>query len=114
MTKLYSALLYANTAATAEGEPASVGATLISLLPFALVLVVFYFVLIRPQRKKDKADEEMRNNLSVGDVVTTRGGIIGKVSKIKDDQLTIEPGKDGPTMTIARWAVAMKEEKISD
>ena len=48
-----------------------------------LIIVVFYFILIRPQRKRDKTDESMRNNLEVGDVVTTRGGIVGKITNIR-------------------------------
>lgn len=87
---------------------------IIQFLPFILVIVVFYFILIRPQRKRDKADEEMRNNLAVGDVVTTRGGIVGKVTNIKDDEITISTGSDGVKIRVMRWAVARKEEKISD
>lgn len=109
--KFFPALLFAPTA---TGEAASTGDMLISVLPFVLVIVVFYFVLIRPQKKKDKADQEMRDSLKVGDVVTTRGGIIGKITNIKDQQLTISTGADSIKIRVERWAVLSKEQTVSD
>jgi preprotein translocase subunit YajC len=111
--KLFPALMYA-ASGTATGEAPSMTETLISLLPFVLVIIVFYFVLIRPQKKRDKADQEMRNNLKVGDIVTTRGGIIGKITNIKDQQLTIQTGADSVKIRVERWAVLSKEETVSD
>ena len=98
----------------AAGQEMSTADLLLQLLPFVLIIVVFYFILIRPQRKRDKEDESMRNNLEVGDVVTTRGGIVGKITNIKDDQLTLQTGSDSVKIRVMRWAVAKKEEKISD
>jgi len=112
MKFLLPALLMAPT--TATGEAPSMTESLISLLPFALVIVVFYFMLIRPQKKRDKADQEMRDNLKVGDVVTTRGGIVGKITNIKDQQLTLQTGSDSVKIRIERWAVLSKEETVSD
>lgn len=109
--KFFPAILMAPTA---TGEAASTGDMLISLLPFVLVIVVFYFVLIRPQKKRDKAEQEMRDALKVGDVVTTRGGIVGKITNIKDQQITISTGADGIKIRIERWAVLSKEETVSD
>ena len=100
--------------AAAAGQELTTMDMVVQFLPFVLVIVVFYFILIRPQRKRDKADEEMRNNLAVGDVVTTRGGIVGKVTNIKDDEITIQTGSDAVKIRVMRWAVARKEEKISD
>ena len=111
--RLFPALLFASTS-TATGEAPTMTETLFSLLPFVLVIVVFYFVLIRPQKKKDKADQEMRNNLKVGDIITTRGGIIGKITNIKDQQLTVQTGADSVKIRIERWAVLSKEEAVSD
>lgn len=68
-------------------------------------LGAFYFLLIRPQQKKEKKIREMRNNLKVGDEVITIGGIYGKITKIKDDVLTIEVGSDKTKFNITRWAV---------
>lgn len=56
----------------------------------------------------------MRNNLKVGDIVTTRGGIIGKITNIKDQQLTIQTGADSVKIRVERWAVLSKEETVSD
>jgi preprotein translocase subunit YajC len=64
------------------------------LLPFILLIAVFYFMIIRPQRKRDKQTREMLANLKVGDNITTIGGICGKIVRIRDDVLTIEVGAD--------------------
>lgn len=74
------------------------------LLPIAF-LAIFYFLLIRPQRKKEKKVNEMRGNLKVGDEIITIGGILGKISKIKDDTLTIEVGADKTKFIIKKWAI---------
>ncbi|EOD00669.1 preprotein translocase subunit YajC [Caldisalinibacter kiritimatiensis] len=74
------------------------------LIPI-LFLVIFYFIVIRPQQKKDKKIREMRNNLKVGDEIVTIGGIHGKITKIKDDIITIEVGADKTKFTISKWAV---------
>ena len=60
----------------------------------AVVAVVFYFFIIRPQKKQEKEATDMRNNLSVGDEITTIGGIIGKVVSIKEETMIIETGRD--------------------
>ncbi|MFW5649404.1 MAG: preprotein translocase subunit YajC [Candidatus Alkaliphilus sp. MAG34] len=69
------------------------------------VLVVFYFILIRPQQKKGKEIREMRNSLKVGDEIITIGGIYGKIIKIKDDIITIEVGSDKTKLPTTRWAI---------
>lgn len=68
------------------------GATdpLISFLPLILIFVVFYFLLIRPQNKRQKEHREMVANLAVGDEVVTAGGVLGKVTEIKDQFVQIE------------------------
>lgn len=76
-----------------------------SLLLPILFLVIFYFLVIRPQQKKDKKIKEMRNKLKVGDEIITIGGIHGKIVKIKDDVLTVEVGADKTKFNITRWAV---------
>lgn len=69
------------------------------------VLVVFYFILIRPQQKKGKEVREMRSSLKVGDEIITIGGIYGKIIKIKDDIITIEVGTDKTKLSTTRWAI---------
>ena len=76
------------------------------ILMFVVLIVVFYFFLIRPENKKKKKLEDMRNQLSVGDEITTIGGIIGKIVSIKDDTITFETGEDRVRMQVAKWAIS--------
>ncbi len=107
-----------DAAAAAEGTEEAMqmnpAASLISmLLPMALMIAVFYFLLIRPQRKKDKKVKEMLAALKKGDRVTTIGGIYGTIMNIKDETITLAVGQSGqaPTeMTVARWAIRNVEE----
>ena len=107
----------AQTTATTDAAAAtemSAGATFIAyalqLLPMILVFVVFYFVLIRPQRKKDKEAKAMLDNLKVGDRICTIGGIYGTIVKIKDDVLTVEVGEQKTQLVFARWAIRNVEQ----
>ena len=107
----------AQTTATTDAAAAtemSAGATFIAyavqLVPMILVFVVFYFVLIRPQRKKDKEAKAMLDNLKVGDRICTIGGIYGTIVKIKDDVLTVEVGEQKTQMVFARWAIRNVEQ----
>lgn len=88
---------------------------LTTVVPFVLIIVVFYFFLIRPQKKQQKEAEKMRNSISVGDKITTIGGIVGTVRQIKDDGelYVIETGADNDKITIHKWAVQTKDT-ISD
>ena len=64
---------------------------LMSLLPFVLIFVIMYFLILRPQQKRVKTHAEMVKNVRRGDTVVTNGGLIGKVTKvIDDDQIEIE------------------------
>ena len=87
---------------------------LTTLLPFVVLIVVFYFLLIRPENKKKKALNEMRDSLSVGDEVTTIGGIVGKVVHIKDDLVTIETSEDRVRMQLTRWAISTKGTQTTE
>ncbi|MBQ3226578.1 MAG: preprotein translocase subunit YajC [Clostridia bacterium] len=80
---------------------------LVSLLPMLILIVVFYFILIRPQRKRDKENKNMLANLKVGDNIITIGGIVGTITKIKDEKIVIETGTrtEKQPMTMERWAV---------
>ena len=105
----------ATAAATGEAVPemSPMAAILQLVLPLVLMGVVFYLMLIRPQRKKDKKVKEMLDNLKSGDRVTTIGGIYGTIMNIKDETITLAVGqKNGaPTeMTVARWAIRQVEE----
>ena len=85
-------------------------ALVVSLAPMLLIFVVFWFMLIRPQRKKDKQVKEMLNNLKAGDRICTIGGIYGTITGIKDDTITLSVGRDNLTMVVARWAIRSVEE----
>ncbi len=110
--------LLADAAATAEttGEAVemSTGATIIyyavQFVPLILIFVIFYFMLIRPQRKKDKEAKKMLESLKVGDRICTIGGIYGTIVRIKDDVLTIEVGEQKTQLVFARWAVRNVEQ----
>ena len=78
---------------------------LVQFLPMILIFVVFYFMLIRPQRKKDKEAKQMLDGLKIGDRICTIGGIYGTITRIKDDVLTVEVGEAKTQMVFARWAV---------
>ena len=77
-----------------------------SMLPFLLVLVVMYFLIIRPQKKKDKQMQDMRSSVEIGDSVTTIGGIVGIVVSIKEDTLVVETGTDRSKIRFKRWAIS--------
>jgi len=114
MTGILNSLPLALTGAGTASEGGDMMLLLSQVLPFVIMIVVFYFLLIRPQRKKEKQENEMRKNLEVGDEVTTRGGIVGRVCNIKDDLITIESGANKVRITVQRWAIGQKETKISD
>ena len=111
MNKLMNLLADATATGAAEvaAEEMSTGAMIIyyavQFLPMILIFVIFYFMLIRPQRKKDKEATQMLENLKVGDRICTIGGIYGTIVRIKDQVLTIEVGEQKTQMMIARWAV---------
>lgn len=94
---------------TAAGGTGMAG-MLPTLLMLALMVVIFYFLLIRPQKKKEKQTKEMIAALGVGDTITTIGGIVGKITKLRDEELYIATGMVGnpnerSTMRITKWAV---------
>lgn len=91
----------------AAGAPEGGGMAvmLVQLLPLVLIFVVFYFLLIRPQKKRDKEVQKMRSQLEVGDEIVTAGGIIGIVVSLKDDTLVLETGSDRSKVRIMRWAI---------
>ena len=103
MTSVYQLLTTATDTASGNGDILS---SVISYAPILVVIIAFYFVLIRPQQNKDKEDKAMRENLDIGDEIVTAGGIIGRIVSIKDDTLVIETGSDRSKVRIAKWAVS--------
>lgn len=76
-------------------EGAAPGGGLMGLLPLVLMFVIFYFLLIRPQNNRMKKHREMIANIKKGDKVITQGGIIGRVFKLTDEEVTIDTGEGG-------------------
>jgi len=88
------------TASTAAGGGGSM------ILMIVLMFAVFYFFIIRPENKKKKKTEEMRSSLSLGDEITTIGGITGKLVQITEDTVTFETGEDRVRIQIKKWAIS--------
>ncbi len=88
-----------------------------SIFPLILIVVMFvamYFFMIRPQKKQERQINEMRNNLQVGDEITTIGGIIGKIVSIKEETVMIETGHDRTKIRILKSAVRNVDVKAED
>ncbi|MBQ1689990.1 MAG: preprotein translocase subunit YajC [Anaerovoracaceae bacterium] len=80
--------------------------TAAQFLPLVALIAIMYFLMIRPQRKKDKQINEMRKSLMVGDEIVTIGGIYGKIVKTKDETIVIQTGADRVRLEMARWSVS--------
>lgn len=93
------------TTTTTTGDTAAAGGGSM-IVVMVVMLVVFYFFLIRPENKKKKQLEEMRNSLSVGDDITTIGGIVGKVVAVKENYIVFETGEDRVRMQVTKWAIS--------
>ncbi len=87
---------------------------LVQIVPIVLLVAVFYFLMIRPQKKRDKAEKEMRNSITIGDEISTIGGIIGRVVSIKDDVFVIESSNDRTKIRLHRWAIRGKEQVAAE
>lgn len=82
------------------------GGGLITMLPILLILPVMYFLMIRPQQKRQKQWQEMLGSIKSGDRITTAGGIRGTILSIKDDVVIVKVAPDGIKMEIAKSAIA--------
>lgn len=81
----------------------------LSFLPLILVIVLFYFLLIRPQRKREKQDKLMRDSIATGDHICTIGGIVGRVVQVNDDEIVLETS--GSTrIRFNKWAIRNRIE----
>lgn len=97
-----NAILLAAEATEAKGGMGIVGI----IIMYALIFGAMYFFMIRPQKKKQKEEKKMRENLQVGDEIVTIGGIYGRVIALKEDTIVIESKSDHSKITIARWALS--------
>ncbi len=94
-------------AAEGAAEGAGTGRGIMSFLPFILIIVVLWFLMIMPQRKRQKETKKMLEQLSPKDKVVTIGGVIGTVVKVKSDSIVLKLGKD-TEMEVRKNAVASK------
>lgn len=88
---------------TNAGGAAGSGSFLIMIV---VMLALMYFMMIRPENKRKKQAEEMRNSLKKGDQITTIGGIVGKIVHVTDENIVIETSDDRVRMELAKWAVS--------
>ncbi len=94
-------ILEANTAA---------GGGFQMILMLVAMFAIFYFLIIRPENKKKKKTEEMRSSLSLGDGITTIGGITGKIVQITEDTITFETGEDRVRLQVKKWAISTSDK----
>ncbi len=91
----------------ADGEAAGGGGTIVTLVLYMVVIIaVFYFIMIRPEKKRKKKAQEMRDNLAIGDNITTIGGMVGKIVNISDEFITFETGEDRVRIKITKWGIS--------
>ena len=103
--------------AQAAGAAGDTGSMLMSLLPFALIFVIMYFLILRPQQRRVKQHQEMVKNLRRGDTIITSGGLIGKVTKVFDDEQVEVEIADGVRIRQVRSMVSdvrAKGEPVKD
>ncbi len=92
--------------ATQNPDATNPAAMLTMLIPLAAMIVIFYFLIIRPEKKRSKKMKEMLNNLEVADEVVTTGGIIGRVVSVKEDTVLIETGSDRTKIRVLKASIA--------
>jgi preprotein translocase subunit YajC len=108
MTKIYVMLAQA-----APATPAAPGAAagLMQLAPLILMFAAMYFLLIAPQRKKQKAHEKMMSELKAGDEVVTAGGIYGTISSVRDDRFVIRIGDNNAKVEVGKGFISALVKK---
>ena len=91
---------------TGAGLGGEMGSTVLMLV---VMVGVFYFLLIRPENKRKKETEAMRSSVKNGDMITTIGGVVGKVVSVKEEKIVIETGADQVRIEFAKWAISTNE-----
>lgn len=102
--ELISSASSASSAGAAAGS--SVASILMMIVPLALMIGIFYFLILRPEKKRNKEMQAMLNNIQVADEVVTSGGIIGRVLSVKEDTVLIETGSDRTKIRVLKSAIA--------
>lgn len=81
---------------------------LATILMLVFMFVALYFIMIRPENKRKKEAQQLRDSLKVGDVITTIGGIVGTICKVDESTIVIETSADRVRIEFAKWAVSSK------
>ena len=108
MSFIFSSAL-AETASTTTTASSTAGSSISMIIMIVAMVAIFYFLMIRPQKKKDKAVKDMLAALKTGDRICTIGGFYGTIAAIKDDTVTLKFGSMENTVVIARWAIRSVE-----
>lgn len=95
-----------SSAATDASMGGSVSSILMMIVPLVLMVAIFYFLILRPEKKRNKEMQSMLNNIQVADEVVTNGGIIGRVLSVKEDTVLIETGSDRTKIRVLKSAIA--------
>lgn len=96
-----------------DAAPAGFGAYS-GIIMMVLMFALFYLMLIRPENKRKKKAQEMRDSIAVGDKITTIGGIVGKVVHVTGDRITFETGEDRVRMEVTKWAISSNDGRGAD
>lgn len=85
------------------------GESMYSIVMLVVIFAIMYFLMIRPENKRKKEQEEMRSNISLGDEIITIGGMTGKVVQVTEETITFETGEDRVRIQVKKWAVQTNE-----
>lgn len=109
-------MIFSMTSGAASGGSAagSLGSMATLIIPLGLMFVMMYFLMIRPQKKKEKELREQLNSMNVGDKCLTIGGILGKVVNIKDDEVTIQTSVANTLITVRKSAISNVFKPVSE
>lgn len=102
-------MLYFLADAATEAPQTAGGSLMSTIIMLAVMVGVFYFMLIRPENKRKKEAEQLRSSIKTGDKITTIGGIIGTVVSVKDEKFVLETSADQVRIEFAKWAVSTNE-----
>ena len=96
-------------ATSSGGADLAGGGGTFTIVWLVIMVALFYFMLIRPQKKKEKADRQLRASLQAGDKIVTSGGFTGRILSVKDDEVTFETGAAKTRLTVKKWAIQTRE-----
>ena len=90
------------------------GSTVSTIIMVVALIAIFYFLLIRPENKKKKEAQQLRDSLAVGDEVTTIGGIVGTICHVKENTIVFETGADRVRLEMMKWSIANKGAQVEE